>query len=84
MQNKALASNQPSNQCYLCAYLYVCVTLLVLIVLNVDIIVHDKNTMLVKFVYLPSDARKAHFMILMVIVQGDNNKKIKINHGHVL
>jgi hypothetical protein len=61
-----------------------CVTLLVLIVLNLNIIVHDKNTMLVKFLYLPNDAPKVHFMILMVIVQGDNNKKIKINHGHVL
>jgi hypothetical protein len=53
-------------------------------VLNVDIIVHDKNIMLVKFLDLPSDAPKVHFMILMVIIQGDNNNKIKINHGHVL
>jgi hypothetical protein len=51
------------------------VTLLVLVLLNVDIIVHDKDTMLVKFLYLLNDAPKAHFMILMVIVQGDNNKK---------
>ncbi len=52
--------------------------------LNVDIIVHDKNIMLVKVLYLPNDAPKAHFMILMVIVQGDNNKNKNKNHKHVL
>jgi hypothetical protein len=82
MQNKVLASNQQS-------LLFVCIFICVCDFVSFDSVKCRYNSAWQKyyaceFLYLPSDVPKAHFMILMVIVQGDNNNKIKINHGHVL